>query len=233
MTSVLLPDGITRIAIVDDNDDELVLKSAQFRRLGFEPHPIRGTFRTVRDLVDRITSQAHGVVCDNYLQPGGYASFYGAEAVARLYERKFPAVLISQFLDQDYDVSIRRWRRQIPAILAKDEAHPERILQGLQACLREHRGEFLPSRRACRTLVQVVRLESEAKKQVVDAIVLSWNPQHPVRFPASLIPHKLRSELEVGRYFIAKVNTGAESAADIFFYDFELAPDPIAEDQLV
>jgi hypothetical protein len=185
----------------------------------------------VDELVDEITAKAQAAVCDNYLQPGGYA-FYGAEAVARLYDRRFPAILVTQFLEQDRDTSIRERRQKIPIVLSKEQADPPAIMQGFVVCAREHRGDIALGRRPCRTLIKVARLDPESGPGMVDALVLSWNPHLPVRFPVKIMPDHLRLALAVGQYLIARVNTGAESTADLFFTDFEAAPEPLPEDSL-
>jgi hypothetical protein len=222
-----------RIAVVDDREDERELKGIELQHAGLEPHSISGQFQRVADLVEKIVERADAAVCDHYLQPADYASFYGAELVAALYRRRFPAVLISQFIDQDYDVSIRKWRHWIPVILSKDQADPDQVIRGLDICRREHLGEFIPSRQACRTLVEVVRKSSEAGQTVIDVLVPTWNSRQPVRLPISLIPATLRRKVDIGTRLIAKVNTGAESSADLYFFDFEEAPAPLPEEDFV
>jgi len=231
--TALLNQGIRRVAIVDDSRDEMVLRAAQLMRMGIEACRIFPSGNNVENLVDQVRGCADGAICDNVLQHGSTASFYGAEAVARLYDYRIPAILITQFFDQDYDVSIRKWREKIPVVLRKEDVEPVLIETGLLACLREYQNDIPPSRQTCRTLIRVIRLEQEAGEQVVDALVLSWDAQHPVRFPAALLSPNLQQSLAIDQYFIARVNTGAESPADLFFADFELAPEPITEDNLV
>lgn len=231
MNMVLANQGVQTIAIVDDNPDELALRAFQLKRIGLVPYPITGPFGKTQDLVDEIVSVTQGAVCDNRLQPGGYG-FYGAEAVAGLYDRAFPAVLITQYLDEDTDFSIRERRRKIPVILRKDDAPPESIAKALDVCIREHHNDVLPTRRACRTLLRVVKIEPESGQDLVDVLVLSWDWKKVVRFPASLLPEACSDKLAVGQRYMARVNTGAEEAADLFFEDFEVAPDPIPEELL-
>lgn len=231
MSIALLNHGVTRIAVVDDNPDERALKSRQLKRIGLDPRPIDGPYDKTEDLVDEILKVSQAAICDNRLQTGGYG-FYGAEAVASLYDRAFPAVLITQYYDQDSDFSIRERRRKIPVILKKDEAQPERIAEAINICIREHSHYVLPARRACRTLLRVVKIERESNQDLVDVLVLSWDWEKVVRFPVSLLPGPCAEKLAVGQRYIARVNTGAEEASDLFFEDFEVAPDPVPEELL-
>jgi hypothetical protein len=63
-------------------------------------------------------------------------------------------------------------------------------------------------------------------------IIPSWNAEHSVRLEAERIPRQIKRKLAVGSYFIAKVNTGAYQAEDLFFEDFEPAPAPLTEEEL-
>jgi hypothetical protein len=228
MSNLLLTQGISRIALVDDAQEDLELQSIQLLRVGLMPLPITTMFGSVNELVEEIISSAQAAICDHFLQQGGYG-FFGAEAVAQLYDRKFPAILVSQFVEQDYDVSIRAYRNKIPVVLRKKQINPETITSGLNICLRELRQDILPSRRSCRALLQVTRLDLEGNANVIDVIIPSWDLQCPVRFPISLIPANLRCYLAVGNYLIANVNTGADNQEELFFTDFEAAPEPLPE----
>ena len=56
-----------------------------------------------------------------------------------------------------------------------------------------------------------------------------WNENVVIDFPLDLIKdHALKTDVRSGRVnrLIAKINLDAESQADLFFTDFERAPDP-------
>jgi hypothetical protein len=236
MRNFLLEQGIRRIAIVDDDADWRFLMSKTVSRIGFTPYQAQGVYNKVSDLIKEVQENAEVALCDHFLQPGGYASFVGAEPVAELYKAKFPAVLVTRFLDQDNDIQIRPLRRWIPRPLSRDQATPDEIIQSLEICYKEFQGEFLPERIPCRTLVRVERLDPPKSPKYYDVTVPSWNPEHSVRVFVSNtptpIPLAIRRNLGVGDYFIAKVNTGARRAEDLFFEDFEPAPDPLTEEEL-
>ncbi|MEA2600246.1 MAG: hypothetical protein QOF89_1238 [Acidobacteriota bacterium] len=222
---------IRRVAIVDDDPSQADVMSELIRDAGYEPIILGPRFEHVDDLVSKIRKSADAAICDHRLQPRGFARFNGAEAVAALFEVSVPSILVTQYIDIDADVSIRRWRRHVPVLLSRDEADPDRILQGLNQCVRELRGEHLASRRPWRTLIQVDDTNQESGEQVVDAHIPSWNPHLAVRFPAALVPPGLN--LAPGAYLFAKVNIGADRAEDLYLFDFERAPDPESEGVLL
>jgi hypothetical protein len=149
-----------------------------------------------------------------------------------LFNLGVPAVLVTQFTEMDAGDSIRRWRRYVPVLLERDAVEPDDIVRGFERCLAELRGESLPDRRPRRALLRVEDVMEDASGTVVDAVVPQWNPRKAIRFPATLLPPELRTSLTKGARFLAMVNTGAERSEDLFFYDFEMAPDPNPEDGL-
>jgi hypothetical protein len=178
--------------------------------------------------VSKIKANAQAAICDHRLSPQGFANFDGAELAARLIGDKIPAILISQFVNQDYDVSIRRWRAKVPSLLSRDECRAETIKDALELCRREISGEIVAGRRKHRTLVRIADLQTEAGEQVIDAILPAWNRQRAVRFPVTLVPPQLHRDLEKGAYLIAYVNLAATRPEDLFFESFE-KPRPLDE----
>jgi hypothetical protein len=200
------------------------------RDAGFEPVVLKPPFGHVRDLLRNVRQQADAAVCDHRLR--GLASFSGARAVASLVDEKVPAVLVTQYIDIDADVSIRRWRHRVPVLLSRGDADPDRIREGLGDCIREIRGEYLPGRRPWRVLIQIDGLSNESGERVAEARIPSWNPHRVVRFPLALVPPALRDRVVSDAFLFAMVNIGAEKAEDLYFHDFEAAPDPTPEESL-
>jgi len=229
VTAVAEPD-IHRVAIIDDKPSDADYMGELVRDAGYDPIVVPRPFGDLMALISTLRGQADAVVCDHRLR--GLAPFSGAEAVARFVELHIPAVLVTQYVDIDADVSIRRWRQRIPVLLSRDEADSDRIRQGLMECAREIHGEYPPGRRPWRTLIQVDGMAEDSGEEVVEARVLAWNPLEVVRFPSSLVPPELRRSLAEGSCLFAKVNIGAEAAEDLFFEDFEPAPDPVEEESL-
>jgi CheY-like chemotaxis protein len=222
--------AIQRVAIVDDNPSHAQAMGELVLDAGFEPVVLRPPFGQVDELLGRVRQQADAAICDHRLW--GLARFSGAEAVATLVEEKVPALLVTQYIDIDADVSIRRWRYHIPVLLSRDDADSDRIKSGLGDCMREIQGEYLPGRRPWRVLIQIEWLTEESGDRVVDARVPSWRPNTVVRFPLDLVPCALRDGVVQGAFLLAMVNIGAEKGEDLFFQDFEAAPDPAPEESL-
>src|SRR5262245_6513403 len=94
------------VAIIDDDEEKARAVGFMVDDAGLKPVVIPGPFRTVQDLVGRVKGQAAVAICDHRLTPGGFATFFGAEAVAQLIGAGVPAILLTQFADQGSDVSI-------------------------------------------------------------------------------------------------------------------------------
>lgn len=221
---------IRRVAIVDDNMNDADTMGVLIRDAGFEPVVLRPPFGAVEDLLRSVQEQADAAVCDHRLR--GLAQFSGAQAVASLVTERIPAVLVTQYIDTDSDVRIRLWRHRIPIVLSRDDADPERLREGLSDCLREIRGEYPPGRRPWRVLIEIDGLSDEAGEKVVEARVPSWNPHKVVRFPLALIPPEIRDWIVPGECILAMVNIGSERAEDLYFSDFEVAPEPVPEESV-
>jgi hypothetical protein len=216
------------IAIVDDNAQAAQVVSYHVEDAGFIPWHFPGKGGTVENAVKKIKDNAEAAICDHRLSTLGFASFDGAELAARLIVENIPAVILSQFVDLDYGVSIRRWRANCPSLLTRDECRPETIKDALELCRREMNGEIVSGRRKHRTLVRIVDKQNEGEEQVIDAILPAWNRLRAVRFPATLVPVDLHPLLEKGEYLIAYVNLAATRPQDLFFRDFE-KPLPLDE----
>lgn len=226
--------SIKKVAIVDDQPECVNVEKLVLEEAGFEPIYIEPKFaKTTDSLINKIREVAEGAICDHRLQHGGYSGFFGAEVVARLYAIKIPALLVTQYLDQDYDNTIRKWRRSVPVLIARDNIDSELVRSSLLACQREFQ-EGLPDSRKPRT--SLVRIENIVdgpnSETFLDVILPNWNTQRAVRLPKSLLPKDLHSKVAVGARFIADVNIGAENKEDLFFEKFRLAKEPNPNDGL-
>lgn len=224
---------IHRIAIIDDDAFQADVMSELVSDAGYVPVIVGPKFLHVKDLVAQVRDSADAAICDHRLRPHGFAQFDGAEAVAALIENSVPSLLVTQYIDIDADVSIRRWRHRVPVLLSRDDADPDRIVQGFDECMQELRGNHPSARRPWRTLIQVDETNQESGELVIDAHIPSWNPHQAVRFPVALVRPELQSRLLRGVCLFAKVNIGADRAEDLYLYDFELAPDPGPEDMFI
>lgn len=224
---------IESVAIIDDDPHEADVTRITLQDAGFKPIKLSNGFKTEATIAAAVRNSAQAAICDHRLSFHGYAQFYGASVVAKLIQQGTPALLVTQFVNQDNDVSIRKWRRYIPVVLRRDDLDETQIVSGFGSCLKEINGEYLPGRKPWRSLVRVVDISFEDKQKVVDVIVPSWQPKESVRFPASLVPSAFRAKLAPGLRLFAMVNIGAEKSEDLFFYDFELAPRAVSESRFV
>ncbi len=229
----IAPDyDIQRIAIVDNESTDAQIPEWEVEAAGFEPIIVNRSFKKIEELAAYIKAEAQGALCAHRLASYGLAHFYGAKLVASLYDLKIPAVLITQYADIDNDVSIRKWRDKIPVLLNRNEADADTIRRGIAKCASELEGNVPYTRRPHRVLLRITNITYESNEQVVDAIIPSWNPHWAVRFPVSLIPPDLHGMLAIDIAFFAQVNIGAEKSDDLYFREFELAPEPDDDDGL-
>jgi len=221
--------GFTAIGIVDDDSSEADVYKYQIEDSGLTPVLFGSGFASLDDLIGKVTSARVGaVVCDHRLRVRDYAPFNGAEAVASLFDRGIPAVLISRYTRIDVDKDIRPYRRKIPVLLSKDEVDSESLVVALAKCKSELDGAVPTSRRPRRTLVRI----DEVSQDLAVAFVPAWNPNEAIRFPRLIIPDRYQSTLKSDDRFFASVNVDAEKADDLFFDNFEPAPTVTSEDDI-
>ena len=230
-------DQNARVALVDDDPAERDALSVQLEDAGFEPIVVDSLNLTVDSAVEQLRTIAVAAVCDHLLSPRGLANFTGAELVAGLYDRQFPAVLLSGYLQNDQDGVIRRYRDKIPVLLSRKETSSRYLKDGITTCLDEISGDVNPERLGMRSLIRVVERRRENNDDIVNVIVPAWNQEESVRFPTSLLGEFVTMLPESGEvqprlYFIGTVNIGAESAGDLYFTAFELAPELRDDDGL-
>lgn len=232
LTTNIPSTNIQRIAIVDDDKDAVDVAIWQVEDAGFEAFVVEKSFQEVNDLALYIMENAQGALCDHRLAQYALAPFPGSKLVAALYDKKIPSILITQYVETDTAVSIRMYRQKIPVLLSRDEANASTIKKGIEDCVSELNGRVPSTRRAHRTLLNIIDITHDSEKEVVDVIVPGWNPHRAVRFPTLLIPEELHAVLKPDGWLFARINTGAEKAEDLFFDQFEIAPELDDDDGL-
>lgn len=217
-----------KIVIIDDEKDFAETAAWEVEDAGYEPVLIfEGSFKEVNDLILQIPENTYGVICDNRLGKSGLASFDGADLVAALYDRKIPAILNTQYYDADKIVPIRKNRHKIPVLLSKEDLDESTIEAGMKTCLDEFNGIFSHGRKPYRNIVRITDFDEKYKEDVVDVIIPSWKPDRSVPLQLSSIREWILDfEPKIGMRLIANVNTGAENPEDLYFTNFEIAPEP-------
>jgi hypothetical protein len=220
--------GKNKIVIIDDEKDFAEIAAWKVEDAGYQPVLIfEGSFKEINELVSQISEDVYGVLCDQRLRKSGFANFDGSDLVATLYDRKIPAILNTQFYEMDKDVPIRKHRHKIPVLLSKSDLDESTIKAGMETCLSEFNGKFLSSRKPYRNIVRLIDFDDKYKEDIVDVIIPSWKPDIPVSLPLSLIREWILDfQPKRGIRLIANVNSGAENPEDLYFTNFEIAPEP-------
>lgn len=225
----------TRVAVVDDREGQAQTAAGIAEEADLVPSifsETAGSFGSPHQLLERVRSAGcDAVICDHRLSQTGFASFTGAEFVANLFREGIPGVLLSTFSAIDSETSIKLYRAEIPSLMDRGALDPDELLTALKRCESELAGQIAPERLLWRTLVRIESTSSESEIPVVDAIVHTWNPNHAVRFPLDLIEAPdIRDALTTGHRtptrLFARVNIGCRSESELYFRDFEWAPEP-------
>jgi CheY-like chemotaxis protein len=232
-----------RIAIVDDDKIARDTLASMLREVGFEPFIVEKPFTNVEELAHYIQENSEEVICDHRLSPYGLATFTGSELMRSLYTIKIPSILMTQYSETDINVSIRKHRDKIPVVLERDDlvdldTIADRINKGFKTCSQEFQGMMSSARRPHRTLINIIGITSDSGEEVAEVFIPSWNPYRAVRFPVSQITQELLSIVKLhvdtkkSAWLIARVNTGAEKADELYFTVFESAPEVDENDGL-
>lgn len=229
MTTNLSELNINRVAVVDDDPENVEAFAYIVQNCRCEAVRYPNEFGSMRQLLENVSKIADGVLCDHRLSFKSPASFTGAEAVASWIDMKFPAILISAY---DFDATIKLYRRKIPVVISKDLITSTTIIEGFSICSQEIRNVLPPFRKPRRAIVRIVGFDPESKIHLVEAFVPQWNPLKAVRFPRSLMGDLASIDLKPDMMFIADVNIDARNVDELFFDNFELAPEPDPNDGL-
>jgi hypothetical protein len=85
--------------------------------------------------------------------------------------------------------------------------------------------------RPWRSLVRVVRIGPGPDTLALR--VPGWNPHKTVLISRSGLPAELAASVMSGQMFFARVNIGARFARHLSFTDWEVAPPPVSEEELL
>jgi len=215
-----------RIAILEDNPINRDRLSGMVKLCGGIPVPVDGPAPKLTSLKAFFTFQdIQLVICDHHLsEKGDYAPYYGAQAVAESYRHGIGGILVTAFEQDDAELSLRRFRRHIPALIRSPEDFERGKLQAalLQAD-REVRGH-LPSleRTPHRTIMTVRHVEPRGPNRIVKVMMSQWDSDQEVGFPIDIVPESLHVAVKPGSMLIAEVNIEAARQEDLYFDKFEL-----------
>jgi hypothetical protein len=220
MSSDLGSNKIRRVDIVDDKPDVRKVIAICVREAELEAVVENDQLPPLEHFVSAAMNKADAGICDHRLNLGRYAQFDGAQAVARFYDLKWPALLCTTWSKADMD-AMRLYRRRIPILIHTDDLNPDTMAMGFEYCIREFESDFSPSRRPWRTLVRIEEVDKDMVPPMFFAVLPGWHSSDKIRLPLSLIPPELQTQIKPGARFHAQVNKGAENQDDLYLDEFE------------
>jgi CheY-like chemotaxis protein len=223
---------IHTVAVIDDDDEAAMTIIHALEDGGFTAYH-QAPADNIEDLTVSIIRDSDAAVCDHRLRYGGFADVSGAELAASLISRFHPTILVTQYLDQDADISIRRYRSHLPVVLRRQEAdEPDELRMAFERCVLEIEGTTATDRKLHQTLLLVKDVTDVGGIKVIDAIVNGWNPKDTVRFPLLLVNKTDQDQVKPSVTLVADTNIGTEDKVDLYFENIKIAPEPEEDDGL-
>lgn len=212
---------IERISIIDDEPNARSGYQYAVDDLEIESVDEEGPINDIENLFRKTQEFAQAAICDYHLRVHNYSRFNGAELVAYLYKKSFPALLCTKWEEASLD-EIRPYRKYIPALIRPDELDPSTINRALEVIIGEFQGSQVASRRPWRTLVRVESVEETTPNNPFAYIIMpAWDPDKVIRLPLSTLPDNISEQLAEGKRLHVKTNIGAERHEDLYFEDWE------------
>ena len=221
-----------KIAIIDDDDETRETAAIDVEDMGLEPILIVGEGLSIADIIHQIQeAKVDAVISDHRLSPGNLSSCTGANILSELYTLKYPSLLVTQFLDIEADVGIRKYRDKLPSVIGRGNQTPELMAKLLEASKYEIENGPPAHRQPHRAIIRVESLSIEDNCDVIDGVITTWSNDTAVRFPVDSLSADVKAEVEAGIIskknprLMAFVNTGGSTAQELFVTDIHLAPD--------
>jgi CheY-like chemotaxis protein len=212
---------ISRVGIVDDKSDVRKIMAISVSEADLTPVVEDGPLPPLEQFVTSSIKKSDAIICDYKLNLGKYSQFNGAEAVARFYELKQPALLCTTWGKAEID-AMRVYRRKIPILVRTDDINPDTIAKGFEYCIREYKNDFSPVRKPWRTLVRIEEVDDQMFPPMFFVVLPGWYSSDKIRLPIDIIPPELREKINPGVRFHAQVNKGTEDQDDLYFDNIEI-----------
>src|SRR5271163_2386866 len=164
---------IARVKVVDDDQAAREAMTFTVTDADLQAAPDEGPLPQLTDFVKQVRETMDAVVCDHRMR-GPYAPFDGAEAVADLVKKKFPAVLCTRWSTADID-AMRQYIRYIPALVPSDDASPDAIVDGISRCIQEFNNTPVPSRKPWRTMLRVESVATDLRPSLFYVTIRGWS----------------------------------------------------------
>lgn len=213
---------VRRVCLIDDSVKARAGQRYPIEELELEVVDEVGPIYNEEDFYKKVSAVADAAIFDHQLKVNEYSRFNGAELVAYLYQRGFPAILCTRYEERLVE-DIRGRRQFIPALVNPGDLTPDTVVRSLTTCIEELHGKVLPSRRAWRTLIRIGDVDRDLNKDnpFVDVFVPAWDGNRAVRLMMKDIPLNATERIVPGYRCFAHVNTGAEKIEDLFFAKWE------------
>ncbi len=218
MTMTLEGRTLRRIAVVDDDESVRASYIDDLSDLDVELVEVSGLKGDVSTAWESSIRDCDAVVTDLVLKRSGYAPFNGGALAVECRRRNIPAILCTSYSDVNQEL-LRCERRHVAAILPQALFDLELIHDGLRRSIGEIEGRFIPERRPWRTQVEIVDAPTGA--DYVWVIVMGRSPNEKAKVYKSELPLEVQNRVQPGMILHAVVNTGAKSAQDLYFDEWE------------
>jgi CheY-like chemotaxis protein len=209
---------INNILVVDDDPAARDSFSEIIADMGLNSECESGPLDDLKAFVDSVSERADAVFSDYRLKPRNYSVFEGDSLVAECFSHDIPAVLCTTYEAADFMLD-RRLVRRIPVLLRDTNPEPDDVAAALEKCISELQGHVAPSRKSTRALVRVNDIDLD--RGFFYVVVPGWDVRAKVRLDLYNVPTEIRKLVKPDKRFHAQVNTGAQSAHDLYFDEWE------------
>ena len=215
--------SIDTVAIIDDQADvrqgySYTVENAELTPIA-EEGPLGSSVVSYLE-TSGLSTMADAGLCDFRLNGTAYATFSGAELVAALYRKNFPAVLCTRY-EQMALPEIAPFRRWIPSLMRPTDLNEESLIKGISECIYELQGNFRVRRRPWRTQVHFLNQEDD-HGLMYSAEIPGWELDQVVKIRLADLPAEIRDHVAPGFRCYAHVNLGAEAYDEGYWSDWEM-----------
>lgn len=172
------------------------------------------------DFLQQTFGGSDALICDYSLRKARYATFDGAQVIAGLYAKNYPAILCTSFKKDAAD-RIRHLRERIPVLLDQKELDLEAVIRGFALCIREFKGDTPSPRKTYRTMVRVEEIINESNNRHALVKIPAWDPHVGITLNLDYLPLEIQQAFLREERHHAFVNLGAESPEDLFVKNWE------------
>jgi hypothetical protein len=158
------------------------------------------------------------VISDHQLKKKkNYFPINGAQVVSMCYERNIPSVLVTKY-DQAQMSEIRKFRKNIPVILNPSQFDEDTVINSLEVCIKEFKGEIRADRKLWRTLVRIDAIEENH----IYIIIPGWDTSEAIAIGKDELPAHIKPIIDLDKRMHIEVNVGCESVNDLYFGNWEI-----------